>query len=185
MTKTRQITVFIVLLFLWAGVILYLNNQPGQEHRPLKFKKGEMVHVQGAPVKVSTEATVRLDLLRSPQKRLVISKNIFASIHFYVPPPPKVEPPPPPPPVVLPLPPSPEEIARAQAAQTLAQFKYLGYLNKGKGREQGFFSKGGELYIVGKGEAIIGTFMLKEIDPNQAILRDSVTRVESTLILSN
>ncbi|MHB8483548.1 MAG: hypothetical protein ACYDBV_12575 [Nitrospiria bacterium] len=182
MTKTRKITVLISFLFLWAGILFYHYNQPGQEHRPLKYKKGEPL--TETPLKGSTETMVRLDLLQSSKKRLVISKNIFAAIHVYVPLP-KAPIVPPPPLVVLPLPPSPEEIARTQAVQALAQFKYLGYLNKGRGKEQGFFSKEGELYIVGKGEAVSGTFMLKEINPNQAILRDSVTGVESTLILSD
>ena len=182
MTKTRKITVLIALLSLWAGILFYHYNRPGQEHRPLRYKKGEAL--TETLLKASTETMVRLDLLQSSKKRLVISKNIFAPIHFYVPPP-KAPIVPLPPPVVLPLPPSPEEIARTQAIQALAQFKYLGYLNKGRGKEEGFFSKEGELYIVGKGGAVAGTFMLKEIDPNQAILRDSVTGVETTLVLSN
>jgi len=173
----------VVLFGIWAGVFAYqFYHQPVQRHQPLKFKSGEVAS-RNAPVPVS-DSSIRLDLLKSSSRPLVISKNIFEPIHIYVPPPPKVEPPPPPPPVVVPPPPTPEEIARQQALQELSQYSYLGYLNKGNNKVQGFFSRSGELFTAGKGEIIAGTIMLKEIDPNQAIIRDKNTGTESTLNLA-
>jgi hypothetical protein len=184
MTETKKATALILLFTLWAGIFIYqYYHQPEQKREPLKFKKGE-VPSEGVS-RSASETAVRLDLLKSSPQGLLITKNIFAPIQVYVPPPPKPEPPPAPPPVVPPPQPSAEEIARQQAIQGLAEFKYLGYLNKGKSKEQGFFTRGGELFIVGRGEAVVGSFFLKELDPNQAILRDKVTGVESTLNLSN
>ena len=183
MTETRKAAALVLLFSLWAGIFAYQYlHQPEQKRQPLKYKKGE-VPAEGVP-RSGLERAVRLDLLKSSPQTLLITKNIFAPIQVYLPPPPKVEPPPPPP-AALPPQPSPEEIARQQAIQSLAEFKYLGYLNKGKSREQGFFTRRGELFIVGKGEAVVGSFILKELDPNQAVLRDKGTWVESTLLLSN
>lgn len=183
MTQPKKTAALIMLLALWAGVFAYqFYHQPEQKHQPLKYKKGDSPVT--APPGNTVESGVRLDLLKSSPQSLVITKNIFEPIHVYVPPPPKVEPPKPPP-VVLPPQPTPEQIAREQATKNMAEFKYLGYLNRGKGKDQGFFSRGGELYNVGKGETIVDTYMLKELDPNQAVLKDKVTGVESTLVLTN
>jgi hypothetical protein len=185
MTQARKAMVLILLLTLWSGIFLFqFYHKPEQKRQPLKFRKGDVLKSKTVAGN-SFDSVVRLDLLNLSPKSLVISKNIFEPIHIYVPPPPKVEAPPPPPPVVLPPQPTPEQIAKDQATKSLAEFNYLGYLNRGKNKEQGFFSRGGELYNVGKGETIVGTFILKELDPNQAILRDKVTGVEATLILSN
>ncbi|MBI3594324.1 MAG: hypothetical protein HY200_05140 [Nitrospirae bacterium] len=183
MTQTRKTLALLFLMALWVAVFIYqYNHQLEEKHLPLKYKKGDVS--PPAAVFNSTDSTVRLDLLRASPQPLTITKNIFEPIHIYVPPPPKVEPPPPPPPVYVPPPPTPEEIARAQATKSLSEFKYLGYLDRGKSKEQGFFSRGGELFNVGKGETIVGSFILKDLNPNQAVLRDKATGVESTLILS-
>ncbi|HXN07389.1 MAG TPA: hypothetical protein VN944_10035 [Nitrospiria bacterium] len=170
------------LVLVWIGLFFYLKSGPEQGHRPLKHKPGEVAPSELPMSGSGGKGGGRLALLR-PAEKLEITKNIFAPIRVYIAPPPKTAALLPPV-VVTPPPPSAEEIARSQAMADLSQFKYLGYLNKG-GREQGFFSKGSELYIVGKGEAMEGNFILKEIDPNHAVLRDRPTGVESSLTLTN
>jgi hypothetical protein len=183
MTQSRKTAMLLLLMALWVAIFVYqYTHQSEQRHQPLKYKKGDVS--PPAAGNASSESGVRLDLLKISPQPLTITKNIFEPIHIYVPPPPKVEPPPPPPPVYVPPPPTPEENARAQATKALSEFKYLGYLDRGKNKEQGFFSRNGELFNTAKGEAIVGSFILKNVDPNQAVLRDKVTGVESTLMLS-
>lgn len=180
--NNKKTFILFFLVLVWTGLFFYLKSGPEHAHRPLKHKPGESAPA-GLPLSGSGEkGGGRLALLR-PAEKLEITKNIFAPIKVYIPRPPKPAGPPPPV-VVIPPAPTAEEIARSQAMAALSQFKYLGYLNKG-GREQGFFSKGGELYITGKGEAVEGSFILKEIDPNHAVLRDKPTGVESSLTLTN
>jgi hypothetical protein len=183
MTQTKKMFLLIFLALSWSGLFFYQYLQPGAKHVPLKYKKGEVS--RGSESRRPPDLPVKGDLLKLPKKNLEITKNIFAPIYISPPTKPKVETPPPPAPVVFPAAPSPEELARAEAMRLLSEFKYLGYLNKGNGKEQGFFSRGGELLIVGKEEIITGSFILKNIDPNQAVLKDKVTGVESTLVLSN
>ncbi|MBI1818728.1 MAG: hypothetical protein HYR81_00160 [Nitrospirae bacterium] len=183
MTQTKKTLLLIFLALSWSGLFFYQYLQPGEKHVPLKYKKGEVPRESES--RRPPELPVKGDLLKFPKKNLEITKNIFAPIYIPPPPKPRVEPPPPPPPVVLPPAPSPEELARKEAMRLLSEFKYLGYLNKGHGKEQGFFSRGGELLIVGKEEVITGSFILKSIDPNQAVLKDKATGVESTLVLLN
>jgi len=184
MNENRKRMILVLLLALWGGIFLYeYYHQPEARHQPLKYRQGGLP--QPGPSRGSADTTIRLDLLQGAPQPLVITKNIFEPIHIYVPPPPKKELPPPPPVVVLPPAPSPEEIARQQAMRNLSEFKYLGFLNKGAGKEQGFFSKGVDLFAVGIGETMPGGVILKELDPNQAVLKDKGTGVESTLMLSN
>ena len=180
LTASGKTYLFLALLLAWALIFVFLSGRETGNHRPLRYHPGDKVPAGSLSVKPGATDENRVALIR-PAKKLEITKNIFAPIYIYRPPPP---PPPPPTPVVVPPPPSPEEVARAQAIAALSQFKYLGFLNKG-GKSQGFFSRGAELYIVGKGDPVEGAFILKELDPNQAILKDRVTGVESTLILTN
>jgi hypothetical protein len=183
MTLARQSTLLILLLAVWGGIIIYQFSHPfEQKHLPLKYKKGETTRTDQSVRR--QESGIRLDLLNAAPRPLIITKNIFEPIHIALPPPPKVELPPPPPPVVQPPPPTAEEIAKQEATRILSEFKYLGFLDKGRDQAQGFFSHGDELYNVRKGETLTGTFFLKELNPNQAVLKDKATGVESKLVLT-
>ncbi|HET6370195.1 MAG TPA: hypothetical protein VFG95_03300, partial [Nitrospiria bacterium] len=78
---------------------------------------------------------------------------------------------------------TPEEIALARAREELAQFRYLGYLNKG-GQESAFLSKGKDLFIVTVGEEVQGRFVLRELSSGFAVIHDKGSGAEVTLTLS-
>ena len=66
----------------------------------------------------------------------------------------------------------------------MSQFRYLGFLRKGRGRDQAFLARGQELFIVGRDESVIGSIYLKELSSNYAILTETRTQVELTLNLA-
>jgi len=91
---------------------------------------------------------------------------------------------------------TPEEIA-ADAAQAAAQavqaaadaaradlhkFKYLGYLTEKDNTL--FLSKEGELFIVKRGDMILKSYKVKEVNKNYVVLLDTLTGVEVQLELS-
>jgi hypothetical protein len=91
---------------------------------------------------------------------------------------------------------TPEEIA-AEAAQAAAlavqvaadaaradlnKFKYLGYLTEKDNTL--FLSKEGELFIVKRGDSILKSYKVKEVNKNFVVLLDTVTGVEVQLELS-
>jgi hypothetical protein len=71
-----------------------------------------------------------------------------------------------------------------QARRELSQFRYMGYLNKGPGRDQAFLAREGNLYIVGKGQTVFGTIFLKEVTSSYVILQEKNTQLEITLTIS-
>jgi len=91
---------------------------------------------------------------------------------------------------------TPEEIAAetalaaAQAIQTAAnaaradlnKFKYLGYLTEKDNTL--FLSKEGELFIVKRGDVLLKSYKVKEVNKNHVVLLDTVTSVEVQLELS-
>jgi hypothetical protein len=75
-------------------------------------------------------------------------------------------------------------LALAQARSELMEFRYLGFLNRGNGRQEGFFSKRQEALIAGKGATVFGHFIVKELSGNLAIIEEVETHAEVTLQLS-
>lgn len=181
----RKKKLLAILLTVWGILIVYrLSTQEEPKRVPLKYVKGQTVSKREWIAREGSPLLVRLDLLK---ERAAISlrhnKNIFAPVRVYLPPPPP-SPLPPPPPELPPPPPSPEELAIEQARRDLSQFRYLGYLNKGPGNEQAFLARQQELFIVGKGQPVSGTIVLKELTSSYVILQESNTRVEVTLTIS-
>ncbi len=185
-----------VLVGIWVVLLAYrILSHEEPKRVPLTYRKGQAV--AGAPtgdkraptgdIKASTKGeerrdlTLKLDLLnRKPPVPGAGLKNLFLPLH-YEPPKPLLPPlPPPPPPVHIP---TPEEIAAEQARKELSEFRYLGYLNRG-GKEQAFLSKGGNLFIVKRGEAITGTYILKEANNNFVVIQETQSKVEMTIALT-
>ncbi|MEW6325015.1 MAG: hypothetical protein AB1515_06475, partial [Nitrospirota bacterium] len=79
---------------------------------------------------------------------------------------------------------SPEELARDNARRELAQFRYLGYLDKGGGKDQAFLSRNGELMTAQRGETLHGRFFVKDVTPTRVVIVESATNVEVSLTLS-
>ena len=69
----------------------------------------------------------------------------------------------------------------------MQQYKFLGYLTK-EGVQQGFLSKGQEIYIVKQGETFKDDLNIKSIGPMAVVLSKRVkqagTTVETTLPLT-
>jgi hypothetical protein len=61
--------------------------------------------------------------------------------------------------------------------QELAQFRYLGYLNRA-GRSQAFLAKGNALLIVTAGETIEQRILVKTISPSGVTLQEAATKME-------
>jgi len=140
---------------------------------------------------------LRTELLKpEPASPLSETKNIFAPLVSRKPPPPPVpvrprSSPPSPPSVALPPPPppeirgpTPEELALAQARSELTEIRYLGFLDRGNGKREGFFSKRQEAVIAGQGETVFGHFMVKELSENLSVIEEAATHAEVTLQLS-
>lgn len=188
---------FIALLILWGGLLLYrFLFFEGTRTAPMKYMKGAVSTANKGEGDASMKLRTELLKTEAPAP-LSETKNIFAPLSSPKPPPPptvkKVVPPPPPPappPIVLPPPPpevrgpTPEELALAQARSELTEFRYLGFLDRGNGKREGFFSKRQEAIIAGKGETVFGHFMVKELSENLAVIEEAATHAEVTLQLS-
>lgn len=121
-------------------------------------------------------------------------RNIFAPLKDpHVPKTVKAPPPPPglqparPVPPPQPVGPSPAELAAKHAKEEMQQYTFLGYLTK-EGVQQGFLSKGKEIYIVKQGEKFKDDLAIKSIGPTEIVLSKRVkqagTTVETTLPLT-
>ena len=125
-------------------------------------------------------------------------RNIFAPLkNPHVPktvkaPPPQHVPPPSlqpsrPLPSTQPVGPFSAELAVRQAEQEMQQYKFLGYLTK-EGVQQGFLSKGQEIYIVKQGEVFENDLEIKSIGSTEIVLSKHVKQagaiVETTLPLT-
>ena len=180
----RKKQILIILMVVWTLLIVYrLGSQEEPKRVPLKYVKGQIISKNEVLSRSQSGFTVRLDLLEDRLKiALNNPRNVFAPLQIYLPAPPAppqpAEPPPPPPP------PTPEELAIQQARRDLGQFRYLGYLNKGQGRDQAFLARDRELFIVGKGQTISGTIYLKDLTSSYVILQEKNTHVEVTLNIS-
>ena len=64
----------------------------------------------------------------------------------------------------------------------LAQFRYLGYLNR-QGREEAFLSRDRELLIVRVGELIGPQVRIKAVTPTGVTLEETNAHIEKTVFL--
>lgn len=193
----RKKKLFLMLLVIWGGLLIYrFAFFEGTRTAPMKYVKGAVSTVNKGDGEGSMK--LRTELLKpEPASPLAETKNIFAPLASPKPPPPPapikppapVLPPPPPPPVALPPPPevrgpTPEELALAQARTELTEIRYLGFLDRGNGRQEGFFSKRQESLIAAKGTTVFGHFIIKELSGNLAVIEEAATHAEVTLQLA-
>ena len=192
----RKKKLFIVLLAVWGGLLIYrFVSFEGPRTAPMKYTKGAVSTANKGEGEGSMKLRTEL-LKQEPASPLSETKNIFAPLVSPKPPPPSepVRPrssPPPPPSVALPPPPppeirgpTPEELALAQARSELTEIRYLGFLDRGNGKREGFFSKRQEAVIAEKGETVFGHFMVKELSENLSVIEEAATHAEVTLQLS-
>jgi Tfp pilus assembly protein PilP len=72
-----------------------------------------------------------------------------------------------------------------KARQELAQFRYVGYLDRGGGNDQAFLSRGGESMTARQGETVQGHFYIKSVSPTQVVIMELGTKLEQSLTLSH
>jgi hypothetical protein len=182
------------LLVFWGALLFYralFSEDP--QRAPMKYVKGAVQTAKreegGSSMKIQTEL-----LNQAPPPLPGEVKNIFAPIPSPKPPAPPVPvaprplPPPPTAPVLPPPPvvtgPTPEELALARARAELAEIRYLGFLDRGNGKQEGFFSRRQETVIGEKGGLLFSRFLIRELSSSVAILADKETKAEVTLQLS-
>ncbi|MDC4222731.1 MAG: hypothetical protein MPW15_00420 [Candidatus Manganitrophus sp.] len=88
----------------------------------------------------------------------------------------------PPPPVIMG--PTAEELALARARADLGEIRYLGFLDRGNGKQEGFFSRRQETVIGEEGGLLFSRFLIRELSSSVAVLADKDTQAEVTLQLS-
>jgi hypothetical protein len=191
--RTQWLTLFI-LLGIWAGVTIWIIAAvPEPQHVPLAYVTGNADRTNASRPQAGAGLKVNLDLLTAARRRageaFGAPKNIFAPLTTEKVTTTRTKPPAPvplPAPVVaapvVPLPPSPEELAAQAARQELAQFRYLGYLSR-DGREEAFLSKGRELYIVKSDETIEQRVRVKTVTPAGVTLQETRSQIERTVPL--
>jgi hypothetical protein len=196
-TQAQQTSIFIVLVVVLVLLIAYrIMTEEKPKTAPLTYQRGA---VASSPVRrgLSTRRTgadpLNAFLERRSEKYPGAGRDIF-----------RMENPVPKPKLVVSqttaTPPvhvkTPEEIAAdtaqaaalavqavADAARTdLNKFKYLGYLTEKENTL--FLSKEGELFIVKRGDTILKSYKVKEVNKNYVVLLDTVTGVEVQLELS-
>ena len=176
----------------WVGALLWAVAEPEPARVPLRYTTGTTGQADAARAGAPAGLQVKLALLEEASRRhadeaFVTPKNIFAALGsggdgesaaprtapaepletIYVP--------------VVPLGPTPEELAAEAARQELTQFRYLGYLSR-NGRDEAFLSKGQELHIVRTGQLIEQRILVKAITPTGVILQESRSQVEQTIL---
>ncbi len=177
------------LVVVFVGMLTFrLVIEPEPQRVPLTYKSGQVA---------TSENSSSLPSLKQPVSRHAKpakvrgnpSKNIFAPLEFPKPKrkkakkaKPRATPAPPPRPVSAPLPlgPTPEELAAAQARKLMAQYRVLGYATDG-GEPQAFLAKGTKIFIVGIGETLEGRIQIAEITDTAVKLRETRTNLETTL----
>lgn len=184
----------LIALCLWAAAAVYAwAVWPSDERRPLTHVKGKATVSQpirqtGTSASSSTANAPGLTVRKTPrpQPPAAVARDLFVSVEAFRPKPPPPPPPPPaPPPPPPPPPPTSEELAAARARQELSQFRYIGYLNKGGGKDQAFLSRNGELMTVQRGETLQGRFFVKDVTPARVVIVESATKIEASLSLSS
>lgn len=194
MSARTQGTALLVLGAIWAGVALWVvMNEPEPQHVPLTHVTGRAARADTGRTHAGAGLKVHLDRLaaarRQAEEALVAPKNIFAPLRSDEPkvavakPLPKAPEPPPAAPAAPP-PPSAEELAAQAARQELAQFRYLGYLNR-PDKEEAFLSKGKDLHIVKSGDTIDQRVLVKAITSTGVTLEEPTSHVERTVLLAD
>jgi hypothetical protein len=186
----RKVWLLTGLLLVWVGAVVYAwSIWPEERHAPLKHGKGQPAaatairRTEGAPVGGLADLVVRNNQLTArPQPPTTMARDLFVPVESFRPKPPAPSPRPPPAPP--PPPPTPEELAAMKAKQELAQFRYMGYLDKGGGKDQAFLSRNGESLAAQQGETVQGHFYIKTISPAQVVIMELGTKLEVTLSLS-
>lgn len=189
-----QKKLLIGLLVFWGALLSYRALfSEGPQRAPLKYVKGAVQTAtkkeSHSPIKIQTEL-----LSQAPPPLPAEVKNIFAPIPASKPPappravaprpvpPPTAEPGLPPPPVIMG--PTAEELALARARADLGEIRYLGFLDRGNGKQEGFFSRRQETVIGEKGGLLFSRFLIRELSSSVAVLADKDTQAEVTLQLS-
>jgi len=192
--QTSVLIVLVVVLVLLIGYRIMTEEKP--KTAPLTYQRGAIASSpvrQGLSTRRAGVDPLNAFLERRGEKFPGVARDIFRMENPVLKPKRVVSKATATPPVHVK---TPEEIA-ADAAQAAAQaiqavadaaradlnkFKYLGYLTEKDNTL--FLSKEGELFIVKRGDIILKSYKVKEVNKNYVLLLDTVTAVEVQLELS-
>ena len=179
MTPRARWIALLILLGIWAGVGFWVfTESPEPQRAPLTYVSGQKAKREVSRGKSESGLKIQLALLAANRQRtekaLGSPKNIFAPVFPGV--------------GSLDMPgamsnaapviqQTPEELALQAARQELAQFRYLGYLNR-SGRDEAFLGKGNTLHIAKTGETIEQRILVKTITPSGVMLQETSSKAE-------
>ena len=167
MNRQRALLAALIAAFACSLVYSFLRMPRQKSVEKLTYQPGMTAQpVKSVQNRDSEGVRVRLDLLERTKGGLPAGgRNIFKPI-FEIgvkkpsvplpqpPPPPEIKPPPPPVPVP---PPPPQVIEQTPEQRDLATFTFLGFLKK-ENRKTIFLSNGKEIFVVKKGDKILGRY---------------------------
>ncbi|MGQ0812277.1 MAG: hypothetical protein ACT4OO_13785 [Nitrospiraceae bacterium] len=190
MTNRNQVLLLASLATVWIGLMTWhFMNAEEPVRVPLTNLTGQATSHREARSEGATGLHLDLDLLAASRSQreatFTTPRNIFAPPHTQggqvdmAGLPSQIEP------TVDPGAPVP-----SPAGDELGQFRYLGYMEVGpnhgrKSREVALLAKNDELHIVRAGETIEHGIYVKTITPDNVILRETSSRVEQTLPISD
>ncbi len=187
------------LVLIWITLFsVIVISAPPPEEVPLKYRSGTVM-ARSTAAAPNEEWTVHS--LRAQERQLpdTPKRNIFLPSSRPMDPQGKVvarqkrpqplvavtappTPPVPPPPTAEELAQQQEALRRQQLQEQMAQYRYLGYVDR-NGVHQAFLGKGREIYIIREGDTLDGKFQVSLIEATSVKLLDAESKLETTLKL--
>ena len=169
MNRRKMALALLLIVFALAAAYSFLRRPQQRSVEKLKYTTGMKVDSIRMINKAQDDNKLHLELLDREIPRFSgFRRNIFRPIFSNeiklssIPKPIKPAPPAPPPPP----PPPPVEKTPAQIAmEEVGQFAFLGYLHK-ENRRTIFLTKNNEIFLVRKGDKIIGKYEVADITEN-------------------
>jgi hypothetical protein len=169
MNRQKMALAFLLVLFALALAYSFMGRPKQRSVKKLKYTPGMRIDSYRAITKVQDDKKLRLELLDREMPRFAgFRRNIFRPVFSEemklaaislkpLKPAPPAPPPPPPPPV--------QKTPAQVAMEEVGQFAFLGYLQK-ENRKTVFLTKNNEIFLVKKGDRIIGKYEVADISEN-------------------
>lgn len=187
------------LVLVWITLFsVMVISAPPPEEVPLKYRSGTVMarstaaapneewtvhslHAQERQLPDTPKRNIFLPSSRpmDPQVKVVARQKRPQPLVAVTAPP---TPPVPPPPTAEELAQQQEALRRQQLQEQMAQYRYLGYVDR-NGVHQAFLGKGREIYIIREGDTLDGKFQVTLIEATSVKLLDADSKLETTLKL--
>lgn len=170
MNRQKMALALLLVLFALALAYSFMGRPQQRSVQKLKYTPGMRIDSNRAITKVQDDKKLRLELLDREMPRFAgFRRNIFRPVFSdemklaAIPLKPlKAAPPAPPPPPPPPVQKTPAQIAMEE----VGQFAFLGYLQK-ENRKTVFLTKNNEIFLVKKGDKIVGKYEVADISENK------------------